>query len=326
MNVLFKKLVEETDLAEDDIKAKVEEKVQEFSGLVSEEGALHLVANDLGVEFEKVPTKLPVENIVADMPNLDLTVKVVRILDPRTFDRKDGTEGTVQNIVLGDETGTIRLALWDEQTKISERLDEGDVLNLNNVHSVEGWQDRPELRISQRSTIEMSEEDIGDVKQSQSYGGRNYQDVHIINAVEERANYALRGTVLAIYAQNPFYTVCEKCGGSTSTEDDTVTCEKCGEVDGKNALAISAILDDGTGNMRCVFFRDRARDFLNIEEDTALTQDQVENAAGRVVGSELVVKGFTKHNDYFGRLEFIVSETSTANTKKLLTQKVDALN
>ena len=36
--------------------------------------------------------------------------------EPRTFDRDDGEdEGKVANIVLGDETGWVRVALWDDR-------------------------------------------------------------------------------------------------------------------------------------------------------------------------------------------------------------------
>ena len=49
---ILEKIVDETDASEEDIEEEVEEKMDEFEGLVSEEGAIHLVAKEYGVQVE----------------------------------------------------------------------------------------------------------------------------------------------------------------------------------------------------------------------------------------------------------------------------------
>mgnify|MGYP002761548008 CR=1 FL=1 len=65
---LIDKIVEETDLDEEEVKENIDEKMEEFEGLVSEEGAIHLVAKEAGVQLEKAGDQaLKVENVVPDM-------------------------------------------------------------------------------------------------------------------------------------------------------------------------------------------------------------------------------------------------------------------
>ncbi len=48
----------------------------------------------------------------------------------RTFDRDDGTEGRVSNISLGDETGRIRVTLWDDKADRATELDPGTTVEV----------------------------------------------------------------------------------------------------------------------------------------------------------------------------------------------------
>jgi len=48
----------------------------------------------------------------------------------RTFDRDDGSEGRVANLTLGDETGRIRVTLWDERADRADELEPGDAVEV----------------------------------------------------------------------------------------------------------------------------------------------------------------------------------------------------
>lgn len=45
-------IIEQTGLSQEDIQQKVSEKIEELSGLISEEGALFVISKELGVELE----------------------------------------------------------------------------------------------------------------------------------------------------------------------------------------------------------------------------------------------------------------------------------
>jgi replication factor A1 len=83
----------------------------------------------------------------------------------RTFDRDDGSEGRVANLVLGDETGRIRVTLWDENTELIDAFAPGDSVELIDGYVRERDGDL-ELHVGDRGTIEPIEADVTYVPES----------------------------------------------------------------------------------------------------------------------------------------------------------------
>ncbi len=118
-------------------------------------------------EFEK--KLLKIEEIEPDMPVLSLAAKVQRTFPVKEFDREDGSSGRVMNVVLSDETGTIRASFWDEMVDDGKKLSPGDVILLENARSALGLRDRPEVRIGRSTKIKINPEsiEIGEMKPTQ---------------------------------------------------------------------------------------------------------------------------------------------------------------
>lgn len=70
----------------------------------------------------------------------------------RTFERDDGSEGRVSNLTLGDETGRVRLTLWDDQTEKTEEIAAGMTVELTDGYVRERDGDL-EVHVSKRSTL-----------------------------------------------------------------------------------------------------------------------------------------------------------------------------
>ncbi len=116
----------DADVSEEEFREAVEQKVEQMGGLADEETAAMLIAHELG-EGEVSG----IAEIEAGMEEVKFLCKVTNIGELRTFERDDG-EGTVLNIDVADETGSVRVALWDEQaTAAAEELDPGDVLRVS---------------------------------------------------------------------------------------------------------------------------------------------------------------------------------------------------
>jgi len=88
----------------------------------------------------------------------------------RTFDRDDGSEGRVANLVLGDETGRIRVTLWDDRTDLIEEFDPGASVEVIDGYVRERDGDL-ELHVGDRGTIERIEEDVTYVPESTDIAG-----------------------------------------------------------------------------------------------------------------------------------------------------------
>ncbi|MDY6769797.1 MAG: OB-fold nucleic acid binding domain-containing protein [Candidatus Nanohaloarchaea archaeon] len=322
---LVQTISEETGEAEEDIRDRITAKVEELSGLVSEEGAAHLVAREEGIELAEADEKeLAVENIVPGMNRVDLKCKVADISDVNTFERDGGDEGRVRNVLLGDETGTVRLTLWDDQVDIGEKIEEGDSIHVKGAYSRKDNRDNVELRVGDDTTIAMLEEDIGDVDASMG-GGGGHRRVRTTEVMNENANYEVQGTLVELYTDDPFYTACPECQKKVEDEGDGWMCDEHGEVEPEDNLILSAIIDDGYGNLRTVFFRDRAEELLqadDVDGDAELVQER----AADVKGAEIVVRGRSRYNDFFNRTELIGNEVEFKPDEEMLEEKLKAVN
>ncbi|MEF8839011.1 MAG: single-stranded DNA binding protein [Haloarculaceae archaeon] len=77
----------------------------------------------------------------------------------RTFDRDDGSEGRVANLTLGDETGRIRVTLWDEAADRAEELDPGTAVEVVDGYVREREGDL-ELHVGDRGAVEAIDADV----------------------------------------------------------------------------------------------------------------------------------------------------------------------
>ena len=124
--------LETDEVSEEEFREAVEEKVEQMGGLADEETAAMLLAHELNENEVNA-----VADIEPGMNEVKFLAKVMAIGDLRTFERDgDGEdepdEGRVINVDAADETGSVRLAFWDQEAQsISEgQLDVGDVLRV----------------------------------------------------------------------------------------------------------------------------------------------------------------------------------------------------
>lgn len=101
-------------ISPEEFEERVKEKVALMAGLCDQRTAAMLVARDLG--SPEVLTKIG--SIRPEMGNVTFSGKVIAVSPLREFQRSDGSLGRVANITLGDETGSIRVALWDEEAEL----------------------------------------------------------------------------------------------------------------------------------------------------------------------------------------------------------------
>lgn len=325
---LIEKVVEESELSEDDLKEKIDEKMEEFEGLVSEEGAVHLVAKEHGIELaEEASEDLKIENIVPDMRKVVAKGRVLNISDMNTFERDDEEEdGKVQNLLLGDDTGTIRVTLWDEQTEIAENVDEGDVIEMAGSYTVEDDRGNAELRLGDSATVKMAD----DQEQFENIENEaSTTEVAVSEINTEGSSYRTKGMIMQVYTSNPFYRVDPDTGDTVREDDDGnfVTDDGDEIEDPEGRLAVSGVIDDGTENIRCVFFGEQAREMLDVDEETEKDMDveAVEDAAEKVRGKEVEVEGRTRYNDYFGRIELLVNEMNEIEAEDEIENMLDIL-
>ncbi len=104
-------------IVKEEFVEKVNAKVEQMGGLCDEKTAAMLVAHDLGLN-ETARSSQKIADIKSDSGNVNFIAKVVSIFPTREFTRGDGTTGRVGNLLVADETGSIRITIWDEKADL----------------------------------------------------------------------------------------------------------------------------------------------------------------------------------------------------------------
>ncbi|MBI2085024.1 MAG: hypothetical protein HYT71_00760 [Candidatus Aenigmarchaeota archaeon] len=312
---IVSKISEQVGLDNISIQQKIEDKKAELSGLISSEGAAHLVARDLNVDIlTRVTHKLEIKNIVPGMRNTEITARVFRVFAAREFER-NGNKGRVSNIVLWDPTGTIRMSLWNDEIKILENLKEGDIVKVMG-YSKEDNRGEPELRLGNRGKIEKVDIEFPSINNavSEQKGGN-------LGELREGVTTKIRGAIVQMFESDPFYEICPQCGIRVRANDNKFFCDEHQYVAPDYSMVLSCVIDDGTMSMRAVFFRDVAQKLIGMDVQTALSLARermnrtapITEKAPNLLGREMLFSGRVKRNQMFDRLEFIVSDINEIN-------------
>jgi len=115
-------------ITREEFERRVEKKIDECGDLVDEPTAAMMVVGELGREHVKI------KGLAAKSSLFSFFGKVIDKTEPREFDRADGEKGWVATILLGDETGTTRLVLWDQKAGAVLDTAIGDVLEVIGRH------------------------------------------------------------------------------------------------------------------------------------------------------------------------------------------------
>ena len=153
-------------ISKEDFLQRVQDKVENMGGLCDEPMAAMLVANELG--FSDVGRdSVKIENITAESGLVNFIARVVSVFDTKEFTRNDGTVGRVGNLIVGDETGKIRVTLWDNMADLikAEKIKVGQTLQISGYakHGYSGV----EVNVGNNGVLTESEEEINVAANSQ---------------------------------------------------------------------------------------------------------------------------------------------------------------
>ncbi|WP_440953071.1 OB-fold nucleic acid binding domain-containing protein [Methanococcoides sp. FTZ1] len=146
-------------ISEDDFRKKVEEKVEQMSGLCDTRTAAMLVAHDLGVT-DTAKEIIKIKDITPEIGNVNFVAKVVSVFGVREFNRNDGTIGRVGNLMVADETGSIRLTLWDDRADLlkDKKIEVGDCMEISG-YAKDGYSGT-EINIGRYGVINRTDQEI----------------------------------------------------------------------------------------------------------------------------------------------------------------------
>ncbi|GAB6879398.1 single-stranded DNA binding protein [Halorubrum gandharaense] len=128
-----------------------------FSGLEVSANKVE-VDDDAEIDVQILDT-YRVEDLSIGASDVDLVGQVLDTDTIRTFSRDDGSEGRVANLTLGDETGRVRVTLWDGKADLAEEFEPGEVVEVGDGYVRERDGDL-ELHVGDRGTVERVDDDV----------------------------------------------------------------------------------------------------------------------------------------------------------------------
>ena len=319
---IIKNIQTQKKLTEGEVEQKIKEKLNKLSGLISKEGAAHIVANELGINLIESIRKngIKIGKLQASMRNATVFGKVLRVYDVRTFN-KNGKEGKVGSFLIGDDTGVIRIVLWDVnhlQHLENQEIKEDVIIKVQDAYVREN-QGFKELHLGNQGKLELNPKGITINAVAQPTQQVEATKKNISDLQPGDTNVKLLGTVVQVFEPR-FYESCSEC----SKKIISGTCAEHGAVKGKWVPILNFFFDDGTSNIRAVAFREHAISLLgtdettvqNMKEDITLFDIQKQT----LLGKQYELVGRVTKNDMFDRIEFSVQQLQEADPEKIATE------
>ncbi|MBW2976360.1 DUF2240 family protein [Candidatus Woesearchaeota archaeon] len=303
---IVERIKNEAKVSESEIEDKIKDKMKQLSGLISKEGAAHIVANEFGIRvFDSFTGKLQIKNILAGLRNVETVGKVLQAYELREFTTNE-RQGKVASLIIGDETGTVRVVMWGEQAENIKKIERGNTLKIIGGY-VRDNNGNIELHLNERSQLIINPEGetVGNVKQQSA-------ERKSINQLTERdSTVEILGTIVQIFDPR-FFEICPECGKRAKNAEGSFVCDTHKEIEPDYSYVLNLIVDDGTENIRAVFFRESMENLISMGRGKILgykdNPEQFEAVKTELLGNIVKIKGRVKKNLFFDRLELLANE------------------
>ena len=307
---IIEKIKSESNISGDELDDKIDAKMKQLSGLISREGAAHIVANELGIKlFENVIGKLQIKNIIPGLRNVEAVGKVLQAYELREFNTNN-RQGKVASFLMADETGKIRVVMWGSQADNINNIKEGTIVKVLGSYVKEN-NSYMELHMNEKSKLIIDPP------------GENVETKEVfeserkpISQLRENDNAAeILATIVQVFEPR-FFEICPKCGKRAKAEEGSFVCAEHSNIEPDYSYVLNLVVDDGTDSIRTVFFRDSMGKLLNLNNEKILqyreNPESFEEVKTGLLGNMVKINGRVKKNLFFDRIE-LVANSATLN-------------
>ncbi|MEJ2248778.1 MAG: hypothetical protein P8Y70_02990 [Candidatus Lokiarchaeota archaeon] len=256
--------------SEEQISQELNHKFKQFHGFISKEGALFLVAKDLGIDlkspnvdesvYEDIEQEIdydefiiPIKDLSEGMTNNVLLGKVSRIFKINDFIRKDGSPGRVGSFLLADRTGQVKIVVWDNDTEImlSDMFEIGIILRVIGGYCKKGRNEYLEVHLGKKVKIMLSPEDIDERKRKElenlpvSLNEKDNNTFSINEKVKIRDLFEKEGYISSIVGQV-----------------QNLELKEINKTNGEKTFLLKFLLTDETSSIKCLIWNMKAIEVL----------------------------------------------------------------
>ncbi|MFC2135450.1 OB-fold nucleic acid binding domain-containing protein, partial [Bacteroidota bacterium] len=300
------KIKEQSSLSEQEVNNKIQAKLDQLSGLISEEGAAHIIANELGIKLvqsQQPGEKLQVKNILAGMKNVEVAGKVTRKYELREFSTEKRS-GKLASFIISDESGFIRVVLWNDQTDKFDNIKEGDTIKIEGGY-VRDNNGRKEIHISETAKLSINPEGVTVQNVQESVKRKKLSEL-----AEGDDNIEVLATIVQVFDIR-FFEVDPDTGRRVQQREGKFYSGDKEIAAPGYAYVMNLFLDDGSENVRTVLWRNQIQKLLDLSNEDVLkfreNPAEFEPIKTDLLGSIVKVVGRVNKNASFDRLELIAN-------------------
>ncbi|MFY9796812.1 MAG: hypothetical protein WCC17_18005 [Candidatus Nitrosopolaris sp.] len=169
LSVDFKTMIEslqnqKPEISADQLRELIDEKKRKIgAGYLTDQGALFLVAADLGISLGNIKRGYgTIKDLFVGAKDVSIVGRIMNIYPTRKFFRKD-TKEEMRNrtLTIYDHESVVRVKLWDDQISLPDeaQLRPGELVKISRGYVKSGLDGRPVINLSSGSKIEVLEEE-----------------------------------------------------------------------------------------------------------------------------------------------------------------------
>ncbi len=223
---------------------------------------------DLATLESSVYTYFKIDDVDEDDKDTVIIGRIIELGEPRQFERDDGSKGLVRNIEIADDTGSIRVVLWDNDADMA--MDLGDPIKLQNPRYDINMDNRIEATVSRNTTIlDPSESELERLPSYEELKEAIYVEKTIESLLEDDTNVRVTGTIVNVSTDRIILKKCPNCRANVEETIEENVCDNCGYAfDEPNyLLMIPTRIEDETGDIQVTFFDKLAEELIGREKE-----------------------------------------------------------
>ncbi len=155
-------LSKKNELTKDQVLDLIEEKKNKVGGgYLTDQGALFLVASDLGIALKIEEAKLKLADLENNQSDISTVARVLVIGPPKKFIRRsDSSTGIVTKLIVYDETSVVPVSSWNSLLAtqlLRSGISPGGGVKISKAYTRAGLDEMPTLNLSDGGSIEKLE-------------------------------------------------------------------------------------------------------------------------------------------------------------------------
>src|SRR5713226_3452723 len=148
------------ELNRDEVMRRIEDKKRTVgAGYLTNQGALFLVAGELGVSLRKedASSDMTIKDLYIGANDVTVVARILALYPIATYNKKDGGTGKYRRVVLFDGKNSARLTVWEEGIEQTGKLglEVDSLVRVANAYVKQGLDGKPNLNLGKRGRVEL---------------------------------------------------------------------------------------------------------------------------------------------------------------------------